>query len=382
MKARTTTIALGAVVLALFAASCAGAPKPPAEEAPPVEQPAAPEPAPAEPAAPAQPAEEVDPATESALQAARERAEASRKQAFDLGAPAAFPDPWKAAEASFLDGRDKEAKLSRTDPAGYRAATAAYVAAADAYDELSRKTLPLFAEARRQDLAKAREAAVAARAPEYTPDRFAAADAAADSAGEALASEAYRDAYAAWAAARDRYLALAAGAGAWGTKAVIDERDMAGFDAGNYATAGEKLSVAMGSYDAGDIAKARDAAEEAYLRYKLALAKGLELYATGRGKAADGEKQAALALKANVAVKDQFEAASAVYEQGRAAFGRESYEEAASSFDEAEFLFATAKEKAAAKRRAAEAAMAEAERRMAESERVAKDADTAIGGGN
>lgn len=383
MKRRPMAFVLLGAAVVLSAASCAGGAKPakPVPEEPAAQVPAEPTPqvvAPA-PETPPDPSKmEPDQASIDALKAARARAEKSRKQAFDLESPSYFPDDWKSAETLFLDARTAAGERNL---AAYRAAAAGYGAAADAYDAVARKALPLYAEARRSEVEAARNRAVAAGVPQMDPDRFAAADAVSERAIGLYGREDYYAAADAAAEAGARYEALKIGADAVAVKSEIDRRNFARFDSGNYALAGTKLGQAMASYDGGDIPAARSAVDESLQRYNLALGKGRELNAGERSSAAGERRRAALDLKANVAVRSDFDAAAAVMTRADTAFKAGRFDEAADLYGDAESQFAAVRDVAAEKRRIAEEAMERARRRIAETEQAAKEADSILQGG-
>lgn len=320
-----------------------------------------------------------DQASEAALAAAVARAEKSRKQAFDLEVPATFADDWKKAEALFMTGREKAQVKTQLS---YTEATQAYTSAADAYDELAMKALPLYAEARRQEIVKARADAVNAGADQLVPDQLAAADTVADTAQAQFNSGEYYTAAASAQEARTRYIILKTGLDAYAVQQEIDRRDFAKYDAGNYSLAQQKLQAAQAAYDAGDINAAQNNAEEALLRFRLALNKGREMNASGRGEAASAERQAAQDLKANVAVKSDFERAQAVYAEAEQAFKAEKYDDAADLFAQAESLFADAKNVAAEKRARALEALQNAQQKITATEDAAKKADAVLEGGS
>ncbi|HCM26698.1 MAG TPA: hypothetical protein DIC34_09170 [Treponema sp.] len=380
-----------AMSVILLAASCAGAPKPaptPPEEpvaatekpAPVEEKPAVVEKAPPVEVAPV--VETVDETTLRSFADAKERAEKNRKQAFDLEAPAYLPAEWKSAEAQFLDGRSFEAKATApTEVAAYKGALSSYTSAADGFEAVAREALPLFARDRAADLAKARKTAVDAGIESVSASRLARADGKADEAASLFAAADFYGAYAAWKDAREMYVILYAGAAAYYVKTDIDKRGIAGFDSGNYSLATGKLDAALVSFDGGRLAPARDDAEESLLRFRLALAKGRELYAYGRGTAADAARAEARALKAQVAVKAEFDAASDSFAKAQALYKAENFDDASAKFIEAERMFASARDNAAIKRAAAEKALKEAADRIAENERAAMEADIVLEGG-
>jgi len=374
-------IAWGAFIL-LFAASCAGSPKPvePAPVEPTVQAPVeTPPPAETKPVETADPSKTPpDQAATDALNAAMARAEKSRKQAFDIQSPAYAPSEWKAAEALFLQARDAAANKNM---AAYAEAVKLYDQAAAGYDAAAEKSLPQFAEARRNEIEKARSAALTAGVEDLSPERLAVADkAAADAQGKYDAGDYYGAAESA-SEARARYLVLKTGSDSYAVKSEIDRRDFAVYDPGNYTLAGNKLDKALSDYDEGKLDAAGDATDESLLRYNLALGKGREMNASGRGKNAAVERQAAQDLKANVGVKSGFEDAASVFAEADAAFKAERFDESAELYAEAESLFSIVRATAAEKRQRAEDALLRAQQKMSESEKTAKEADTVLQGG-
>jgi hypothetical protein len=315
------------------------------------------------------------------IAAARTNAEKRKKYAFDFEAQTAFPDEWKSAESSLAKGRERFAAAESGTMPAYPESLASYEAAAAAYDGLAGRAVPLFAAARKSELEKARGDAVSVKADILAPARFSVADAASAEVLGLYGRGDHYAAYDAWKVARDRYLALATGARANAVKTEIDRRGFAAYDSGNYSRASERLEAAMAAYDAGRLDASKDATEEAHLRYRLALAKGFELYAVDRGKAAEAQRAAAYDLKAHVAVKSEYEAALKTKTDADLVFKGGKHEEAALQYMEAEKRFSTVRQTAAEKRKAAEEAIKEAERRMQESENTAKAADAVLEGG-
>jgi hypothetical protein len=383
MKHKVFVSALvGASLTLLVLSSCASGPKP---AAPTTEEPVA-QTEPVKPAPEEKPVEVTDPsklppdqAAETALAAAVARAEKSRKQAFDLEVPDTFAEDWKKAEALFMTGRDKAQVKTQLS---YTEAAKAYNDAADAYDALALKALPLYAEARRQEIVKARADAVKAGADQLLPEQLAAADKVADRAQAEFDAGNYYTAAATAQEARSRYIILKTGLDAYAVQQEIDRRDFAKYDAGNYSLAQQKLQTSQEAYDAGDIASAQNNAEEALLRFRLALNKGREMNASGRGQAALAEQQAAQDLKAQVAVKSDFERAQALYNEAEQAFKAEQYDDAADMYTQAEALFADVKNVAAEKRARALEALQAAQQKISATEDAAKKADTVLEGGS
>ncbi len=216
---------------------------------------------------------------------------------------------------------------------------------------------------------------------DLSPERLAVADAVAAEAQGKYESGDYYGAAESAAEARARYLVLKTGSDSYAVKSEIDRRDFAPYDPGNYTLAGEKLDKALVDYDQGAVDAAQDASEESLLRYNLALGKGREMNASGRGKNAAEERRAAQDLKANVAVKTGYEEAAVVFAEADDAFKAERFDESAELYAEAESLFSIVRATAAEKRRRAEDALLRAQQKMSESEQNAKEAETVLQGG-
>ncbi len=367
---------IGILVLSLIV-SCAGAPKPtPPEEGPSVEQPAE-QPSVVE-EKPDLTKLPPDQETEAALNQAKARAEKSRKQAFDIDGPKYFAEDWKAAEA--LYGAAQKGASQKT-MASYTEAIKNYNASADAYDGIANRSLPLYAQERRSEIEVARSQAIKAGAAELLPDQLAVADEVANSAQEQYEAADYYTAAASAQEALNRYITLKTGLDAYAVKSEIDDKNFAPYDPGNYSIADQKLDSALNNYDAGNIKAAQDAAEEALLRFRLALKKGKEMYATSRQNSATTAQKEALTLKAQVAVKAEYDAANEIYQKANAAFKVEQYDEAAQLYEQAEQQFVQVRDIAAAKRKKAEDAMQQAEQQITVSQKTAKEAEAILQGG-
>jgi hypothetical protein len=498
MKIKSGFGVLILVVLVLAGISCKSAP-PVAEEPPPaaepVPAPAAPSPvAPAPPAGPSQ-------ASLDALQKAAARAEAARQRAVDFESPAYFPSDWESADAQYTAAGG----LPKGTDAETTAAAAALEASADAFDGVFNKTIPLYAQAREDEVMAARDALVAtgvtASFPEYLRevdesallavsqygggDYYTARDTAAtaleryqvmkvaadawlardalvatgvpasfpeylqevdDSALLAVSQYEKGDYYAAGdtaATALERYQTMKVAADAWlardalvatGVPAsfpeYLQEVDDSGllavsqYEEGEYAAAKETATDVLGRYQAmkvaadawlarqeiidngfvernsagladadnaglaavdayfaGDIDSALRNAGEALRRYNGVLTVAWAAYTAELGEAARKARQAALDLKANVAVKDTFDEGEGFYTRAGAALRIGNYKDAAGFYTQSESIFLLAGQSAAEKRRLADEALREAERRIEASDEAAWQAELLIQGG-
>jgi len=364
------------VVLGMLVASCAGAPKPavgPGEQPTetPTEQPAV--------------VQETDPdklppdqATEAALLDQQGRTEKARKFAFDVGSPEFFADEWKAVEAQFIQAKE----LSQQKTMGtYKKATELYRQAADTYEALAQKALPLYAQKRKEDLQRLRSQAVTAGAQERVPELLVTADESADKAQALFDAKEYYGAIDAAIVAENRYVILAMGMKAYTVQQEIDRRNFRVYDESNYTLAESKLQESILSYKEGDLDKSRNAAEESLLRFNLALNKGKEMNARTLSDGANKERQAALDLKAHVAVKQDYDAANAVLAKAEAAFKAEKYDEAAELYQEAAVQFGKVRQVAAQKRQQAEEALQKAQAGITATEESARRANEILQGG-
>jgi hypothetical protein len=368
----------GLLIIMTAGISCQSAP-PPAEETP----------APAAAPAPVQPAGDPnlgppDQAALDSLAAAKARAEEARKRASDFGGPDYAAGDWDAAEARYAGAEEQE----KTDTLGNTKESAArYEQAAAAFDEVFNKALPQYAKALEDEILKERAAALDAGIAVLSPERLEAAD---DTVDTALGLYEARDYYAAADAGRlalDRFRLLRIGAETYAVWREIEDYGFRKYDPGNYDAATASALAAIDGYDAlsggGEDPKAvLRQAEEAQKGYNTVLGTGWKTYSAERQAAAGAERQIALDFKANVAVKDEYEAAQTLYDRAGTSFRAERYPEAAELYFQAEFLFASAAGTAAEKRRIAEEAIREAETKAAASDETARKAEAVLEGDN
>ena len=308
------------------------------------------------------------------LAEARDRALAERTRALDFESDAYFPSEWEVAEADY----SAVAALS----ASAQELAGAYSASADAFRGLFERTLPLFAQAREDEILAERDGAQASGLSERFPDYLLLADRAALAALDQYEAGDYYAARDSAALALDKYQVLHIAADAWLLRQEIVDRDFAVYDLEHFDMAGETLALAMDAYSAGDRAAARSGAEEATLRFTLVLYSGWAAYADLQGSLASAERQAALDLKAHIAVKELFDQSDEVFRQAADSFAGEHYETAARRYIEAAAIFAVAGMSAAEKRREAAAAIRKAGDKLAESGEMVRRAELIIEGGS
>jgi hypothetical protein len=320
------------------------------------------------------------------LQKALSRVETSRKQALDIDSPGYFFPEWDAAEGQFASAGENAKEGTLGD---VKNTMALYDAAAESYDTLARKCLPLYYQDLSEEILQARDEAIDAGIRDISPARLEAADKFVDQALEfyeagetanAGAENYYAAAEAAFGALA-RYHALSTGARAYRLREEIRERDFTQYDSGNYELADESGISGIAAYDRGETETANNNAEEALLRYTLVMNQGWLSFAGDLRASAEAARRKALNAKANVAVRQEFSNADGIYTRGNTAYNAQDYAGSSEYFSQVIPLFFTAAENAEAKRVVAEDAISTAETRISKSEETAREAEIILQGG-
>jgi hypothetical protein len=311
------------------------------------------------------------------LNSAVARAVQARKLATDFNGAGYFPPEFDSAEALYAQAESgKSTKTMRST----RESAGRYNQAADAFTAVADKAIARYAEDLRAEVIAAREGAVNADAGFLAEDYLLQAD---NTAGDALARYNARDFYNArdkGITARDMYTVLETGVDAFKIRLEIDDNSFAGYDpAAIERTDAEALS-AIADYEAGNIAGAKSKVGNVLSSYRRSLEKGWESYAADAGASAAAERQRALDFKANVAVRQEYDAANAVYNQGVSSYRGRNFDNAASRYTESQAMFESVTQSAREKRRIAEDALRQAARRVEESDETAQGAELILGG--
>jgi hypothetical protein len=357
--------------LLILAGALSCATQPPAEPAPPAEE-APPEETPDPDKAP------PDQASLNALNAAAERAARARQLTIDFDGPAAFPSDWQSAEARYTQA---ESGKDTSTAKAVRESASRYNEAASAFESLADKSIARFARDLEAEVAGARAGAVKAGAETLASGYLRSAD---DAAREAASQYGAKDYYGARDSAyraRDMYGILKTGSEAYKVRQEIIDRDFVHYDPHNIGIADEIGLSAIADYEDGDITSAQDKADEALFRYNLALRTGKESFAAEKGAVAADERQKALNLKANVAVRQDFEAATSIYNRAHNSYRAQNFDAAAALYEESGAMYEVICQVAVEKRRIAEEALRNAAEKMVESDTAAKDAELILEGG-
>jgi hypothetical protein len=309
--------------------------------------------------------EEAKPAP-TVSNAAKTKADQARKQAMDFESHNYFPSDWEKAETQYK-AADSDAK---------------YNAAADAYNEIFKKAIPLYAQAREDEIMAVREELIATGFPEVFPQYLKNADDLALAAQEKYEAGDYYGAKDSASAALREYNNFLVGAKTYLTRQEIINRGFSQYDPDNFLKADQVAQAAIDAYDKGDKDTAFASVEEALLRYNLVLSNGWTVYAGDRKEAASAERQLAVKERANIASRETFRRGDTVLDNADELFTSENYSDAALAFIEAEAVFSVSRKETEEKRVKAEETIRIAEEKIEESSGAAIEAEKIIEGGS
>jgi hypothetical protein len=326
MKLKTTSAALATIAVLVFAMSCATAPK--AVQAP-APSPAAAAPAQAE-AAPVEQAKPEAPAPDDL----RSKAADLRKKAFDLGLNEILPEDYAAAEKAFADGN-----------AGYgkdnEASAASYTDAASRFQDVIAKGMPILAENEKKHASDLRTTAVGKRSEELFPELFAYAEAEFAKPSDAEAAGDFEAAINGFRASSKNFEVLYKLCDANTARDSIVTHDLAKWDPSNWTLAETRFKASQDLFRQ-DSSAAATSVDEAIQRYGMASRTALEYYSSDRKKNSMAEMDRAQGIKAEVAVKDEYAAALALYARAESSQAAKDYDSSASLYDRAATAFDSA----------------------------------------
>jgi len=301
------------------------------------------------------------------LDAAIAKTEEARKKAVDFESPAYFPSEWESAETRYIyAAREKT--------------TVAYDSATDAYESIFYLVIPLYAQAKEDEIVALRNSLVAAGVRAFFPDIFALADKTALTAQDQYKAQDYYTAKNTAAQALLMYQIMNSADNAWQVQKEIQGREFETYDPDNFKLAGDILNDAMAAYKAGNYTLAQEDANEALIRYNLVLSVGWAAYAETRFSLAEAERKAAIDVKANIAVRDLFTEADSIYKTSVDAYESQQYEEAAKQFINSETMFIAASAQTSEKRSNAAETIKEAHEKVEKSSEAARQAEILIKG--
>jgi len=287
--------------------------------------------------------------------------ENARKRAIDFECPAYFPSDWEEVESQYNN-------LSAAD-------VNALQQLKDTYDELFGKTIPLYAQAREDEVLSVRDELIGTGLTRYYPEYLKNTD---DIALRALDQYEAKDYYTSRDTAADalnEYEALLLAARVYLKRQEIIDRGFDVYDPENLYRTDEIALTAIDNYEEGNREAAVDNAEEAMLRYNLLLTNGWVTYADDRRSLAYSEREIALLNKVNIAVRDSYREANAVYNLAEEIFRARKYDEAAILFIDSEALFVIARNETEIKRQRAIEAIRTAREKIEENYKAVLEAE-------
>jgi len=204
------------------------------------------------------------------FEAAVNRADAARIRAVDFESPDYFPSEWDAADSLYVIASN----VLKT-PQNLQQIAAMFDSAADAYEEIFRKTIPLYAQAIEDEIMAARDKLINTGFRNYFPGYLKNADDKALLALNWFETGDYYNARDTAADALNEYETLYIGAKILLVRREIIGHDFVKYDADNFDKADETAQTANDEYKGGNIKTAVIYAEDALRRYEAVLAKGL-----------------------------------------------------------------------------------------------------------
>jgi hypothetical protein len=362
VKKPIKTLALLIATLAIFV-SCASKPKTPAPEV---------KPAPAATTTQVEPAAATPAVSQDDLDKLLAQAKELKKRAFDLKLYEVLPDDYKAADALLASGQKAYDDKAAED------AKKGLDSAISAYKDLIAKGVVEIAQAKRKEAEDVKAAASKTGADASQSERFGAGDEAFKAAAALFDDSKAEDSIPGFEKARLYYELAWKRSVASDLKTTIADKDFAKWDSGNFQLADNKYEAEDGFWSSGneaDRVSGIDALDEAILRYNLVIQKGREMAVSAVKDKTDEAKQRSDEIKANVAVKDQYDAAMDLYKQGDSDLAAKDYDAAADAYDRSGAAFGDVYQAAAEKRTKAQDAMKTADEATSESQRKAEEAD-------
>ena len=157
-------------------------------------------------------------------------------------------------------------------------------------------------------------------------------------------------------------------------KAQADKYNLVEYAPDEYSQAEQKLKDGEATYKT-DNASSKKSLDEAIAGYEAVMTKGFPLLTEKKQEETEAIVKQAEDIKAQVAMKEEYTAARAKYDQALAAQNNGEYEQAVTLFDEAKLLFQDLYEKTKEKKERAEQAMGSSEESIKDFEEQARAGD-------
>jgi hypothetical protein len=306
-----------------------------------------------------------------------DRADAARKRAVDFESHDYFPNDWEAADSKYAVA----ANMPKTTQSDVQQAAVMYDESSAAYDGIFKKTIPLYAHAREDEIIAARERLISTGYANYFSEYLQDADNKALLALNQYKNEDYYDARDTAADALKEYETLYTGAEILLVRREITERDFVKYDADNFEKADEAALAVDAEYKSGNRETTITNAEDVLRRYNNVLANGWKAYAGEKCAAVFVDREQALNEKANIASRDLFSEADGIFNKAEQSFTSQNYQNAAALYMDSEARFLLSRLDTEEKRQRALDIIRLAEEKIEESNETAIGAERIIEGG-
>ena len=311
--------------------------------------------------------------TADSLNSAIARAGEARKRAVDFESNAYFPGEWEAAENQY-------AELLAKNPGGE--AISAYNKAADSFNRVFELAIPLYAQAREDEIMAIRGRLIELGARDSFREYMLLAEKTALLALDRYEAKDYYPARDAALYALQKFAVLETAFDAWLVRQELLERGFEGYDREDFDIGDDVIREAMEAYTGEDLETAQYKAERALSKYNAVLSNAWFYYAELRSALAEDERLAAIDIKADIAAREFFKTADSDNKTALGLMKTEQYKDAAKLFINAEVMFVIASKTTMEKRQIAADAIKNANRKILESHKIARNASINIRGGS
>jgi len=192
-----------------------------------------------------------------------------RKRAIDFECPAYFPSEWDAVEAQYASA----ANIPSSNQNEIEQAST-FNTVADTYDSLFKRTIPLYAQAREDEIIYARDVLINTGFTRFFPEYLRNIDQIALAALDQYEAGDYYKAKDTAAEALNKYETMIIGAEIFSKRQEIVDRGFMKYDFDNFDKADDFAQVAINEYEAGNKASAMTAAKESLRYFNIVLVNG------------------------------------------------------------------------------------------------------------
>lgn len=294
-----------------------------------------------------------------------------------------YPEDWQKAEELRGAALAAVARVAKTSSDGkvtylsasdYTLATESCTQAIPMYEKILDGGIALLSRDMAAEMAREREAAIAAGARKFYPEQFNQAEEAEKKALQLYDADDVDGSYNEAQRALLRYKALQRAMEALSLKKTIDENDFARYDTDSYELAGTRFNDAVAAYGSEDAA-ALEAVESSVLLYRKVVNAGYKVLSVDMRDKAVQIRDLCDSIKASRSMKNEYSGALGTFVRADAFGKADEWESAYNGYSDAAVLFTDVYQQATLKKNAADAAIEAAKARQEYSSELAKKAD-------